>query len=404
METYLLKNGLVIDPSNNINKVLDVLLIDGKIAKVHENIEADAKVIDCSGLIVTPGLIDAHVHCFYSAGTPQAWAGDFSLQPDYYNFPSGVTTIVDAGSAGSFNFDHFRATCIERAKSKIFAFLNICDYGMSSRMAEQYPERNLLESFIKCAEKNKDIIKGIKVAHYWNHDFKDIEYAKKVKAELDLPIMVDFGVFNKDRPYDELLMKYLDKGDITTHCYRCAVPWLDENGNIYNYLYKAREKGIIFDLGHGSASFMLRNGVPAMRQGFLPDIFSTDLHAESVNTTAIGLTYVLSKMLAVLPDMSLFELFKRVTIEPAKAMNLDGVGTLSEGADADVAIFSIREGNFGYQDMSGGKITGNKKIECEMTFRNGEIVWDVNARNGIPYEELPPLYGLGEEDLIVPTC
>lgn len=402
----LLKNGHVIDPLNEIDGIADVAVSGGKVCAVAPGLDAaDAeKVLDLSGLYVTPGLVDAHFHCYWTSGMAKAWAGDYSIQPDYFNFPAGVTTLVDVGTAGSYNFDHFRATVIERSKARIFALLNIADYGMSSLYVEQFPERNDYDAFIKCAEKNSDIIKGIKIAHYWGKDWGDLEFAKRVQKVINKPIMVDFGVFRKERPYDQLVMEKLDSGDISTHCFRATVPVLDENGKVYDYLRRARERGVKFDLGHGCASFMMRNGVPAMRQGFLPDTFSTDLHALSVNGTAIDMANLLSKMLACC-DMPLIELFRRATVNPAEMLNLGNVGNLSVGTEADIAVWNMRTGSFGYQDMSGGRIEGSRKLECEMTFRAGEIVWDLNARAGTHWEQLPPLYGYDPEaeDLITPT-
>lgn len=402
---FVLKNGHVIDPKNGIDEIMDIEVLDKKIVKIEKNIDIiDAKkVYDLKGLYVTPGLIDSHVHCYFSAGVPNAWAGDYSLQPDYFSFRSGITTMVDTGTAGSYNFSHFRSTVIDRAKTRIFALLNIADYGMNSLYAEQFPEKNDYKAFIECAEKNADIIKGIKIAHYWGKDWADVDYAKKVQKVINKPIMVDFGVFKKERPYDQLLIEKLDKGDITTHCFRCAAPVLDKNGKVHDYLYRAREKGIVFDLGHGAASFMMRNGVPAMRQGFLPDIFSTDLHALNVNGTVMDMANLLSKMLACC-DMPLIELFRRVTCNPAELLDLGNIGNLSVGTEADIAVWSMRSGEFGFQDMSGGVVKGNRKLECEMTFRGGELMWDLNARDGIPFEEMPELYGFDPEveDLVVP--
>ena len=407
MENYdfVLKNGHLIDPKNEIDEIMDIAVLNKNIVKIDKNIDStrSKKVYDLRGLYVTPGLIDSHVHCYFSAGTAKAWAGDYSLQPDNFSFRSGVTTIIDTGSSGSYNFPHFRATVIDRAKTRIFAFLNIADYGMASLYVEQFPEKNDYKEFIDCAEKNKDIIKGIKIAHYWGKDWADLDFAKRVQKIINKPIMVDFGVFKKERPYDQLLIEKLDRGDITTHCFRCAVPVLDEDGQVHDYLYRARKRGIIFDLGHGCGSFMLRNAVPAMKQGFLPDTFSTDLHALSINSTVMDMSNLLSKMLACC-YMPLTELFRRVTSEPAKLFELGNIGNLSMGTEADIAVWSIRSGEFGFRDMSGGVIKGNRKLECEMTFRAGELMWDLNARNGIPFEEMPDLYGFDPEveDLVIP--
>lgn len=406
MYDYLIRNGHIIDPKNDIDEVLDLAISGKTIAKVGKNITSKnaRKVIDAKGLLVTPGLVDSHVHCYYSTGMSKAWAGNYGLQPDYFNFSSGVTTMVDVGSAGPYNFGDFKVNVIDNAKTRIFALLNICDYGMSSLQIEQFPEMNDFQAFLKCVDNYKDIIKGIKIAHYWGKNWADVEYAQKVQKEIDLPIMVDFGVFSNTRPYDELLIKRLRKGDITTHCFRAAVPVLDENGQVNNFMFKARKRGIFFDLGHGCASFMMRNGVPAMNQGFLPDTFSTDLHGLSINGTAIGMDNLLSKMLACC-EMPLIDLFRRATVNPCKMLNLGDLVNLNEGSEADIAIWNLRKGHFGFQDMSGGRVEGSKKLECDMTFRAGEIVWDLNGRVGVPYKELPPNYGLDEskEDLITPT-
>ena len=403
----LLKNGRVIDPLHETDAVLDVAIKDGKISAVAAGLNpAEAKATyDMTGLCVTPGLVDTHVHCYYTGGNAKSWAGEWSLQPDYFNFPGGVTTIVDAGSAGSLNFQHFRTTVLDRAKSRIYAFLNTADYGMASLEGEQFPEKNDIDAWVDCYEKNKDIIRGIKIAHYWGKDWGQVEGAKRVQARVPLPIMVDFGHFLKERPYDQLLMEKLDPGDITTHCFRAPVPVIDDNGKVYDYLFRAREKGIWFDLGHGTASFVLRSAVPAMRQGFIPDTFSSDSHVLDINSTVVTMAHLLSKLLACC-DMPLIELFRRVTSNPAKMLHLDvdGVGNLNVGNAADIAVWSIQEGDFCFRDNFGGGICGNRRLVCEMTFRAGEIVWDASSRTVRPFEELPQWYGIDAPDeRVIPT-
>jgi len=395
----LLKGGRVIDPYNEIDAMHDVAVKDGKIAAVAPDLKEEdaATVYDLAGLMVTPGLVDSHVHCYYTGGTPGSWAGDESLQPDIFSFPAGVTTVVEAGSAGSMNFSHFRATVIERSKTRIFAFLNAADYGMTGLQMEQFPDKDDTNAFARCERENRDIIKGIKIAHYWGKDWKQVESAKRAQQKTGLPIMVDFGIFYPERPYDKLVMEKLDPGDITTHCFRPPVPIVDENGRLYDYLRRAQERGIWFDLGHGCASFVLRSAVPAMRQGFLPDTFSSDLHSLSVNSTVINMPSLLSKML-VCCDMPMLELFRRVTSNPVKMLHLGAVGNLCVGTEADIAVWSMRKGTFRFRDASGGSIHGDKRIDCEMTFRAGEIVWDVNARSARPYEQLPKWYGIDLPD------
>ena len=273
--SLILKNGHCIDPLNNIDALMDIAIANGKIANVMPHIadEEAEKCIDISGLYISHRLIDAHTHCYHSSGLPKAWAGDYSIQPDYYSFRSGVTTMVDTGSAGSYNFGHFKSTVIDRVKTRILTYLNIADYGMTTLMVEQYPDENDIVSFISaCNCYSKEIV-GIKIAHYWNKDRKDVEYAQKVQKEVSLPIMVDFGVFKKERPYYKLVGEILSPGDISTHCFRAPVPVVDENKKVYPFLWEAKERGIKFDLGHGAGSFVYRNAIPAMEQGFFRILF-----------------------------------------------------------------------------------------------------------------------------------
>lgn len=402
MYDLILKNAHVLDPESGMDEVADVALKGGKIAAVAPDLQAQSgeKILDLTGLYLTPGLVDMHVHCYYTGHSPDAWAGELSLQPDYFSFRGGVTTMVDAGSAGSKNFDHFRTTVIERSKTKLFAFLNAADRGMMSLEGEQFPDKNDAQAFFACYERNKDVLCGIKIAHYWGKDWAQLEQAQKLQAHLDVPIMIDVGNFYRERPHDELLLKKLRPGDISTHCFRAPVPVVDEHGKLYSYLRRARERGIWFDLGHGCASFALRNAVPAMQQGFLPDSFSTDMHGENINTTVMSMPQLLSKLLACC-DMPLLELFRRVTIAPARKLGLPDTGRLCVGAEADLAVWSVREGAFGFRDAAGGKIVGKKKLECEMTFRQGEAVWDAESRLAQPYELLGAEYGVCAPDVIV---
>lgn len=395
---YLLQHAHLIDPANDIDGSRDIAIKDGRIAAVEKHIDERRakKCFALQGLVISPGLIDAHTHCYYSAGMPKAWAGEYSLQPDYHSFRSGVTTMVDAGSAGSYNFAHFKTSVIDKAKTRILAYLNIADYGMSSLMVEQFPQRNDKDAFVQCCEKYSAAIVGIKIAHYEKPDWHDVTYAQKMQTHVNLPIMVDFGVFKKERPYNVLIETMLKVGDISTHCFRAPVPVLDENGKVYPYLKDAKRRGIKFDLGHGAGSFVFRNAVPALEQGFIPDSISTDLHALCVNGAVFDLATTLSKIKAC-STLSWAELFALVSSSPAQYLRRTDVGNVTVGAEADIAVWAIRKGVFGFQDSAGGAVIGNEKLECEMTFRSGELVWDLNARSAQPYEALPPLYGIDTE-------
>ncbi|MEF9892544.1 MAG: amidohydrolase/deacetylase family metallohydrolase [Anaerorhabdus sp.] len=401
---YLLLNGHVIDPENGINEVMDIAVQDGKIARIDKCLENQAatSILDLSGLYVTPGLIDAHVHCYYNTGVQKSWTGDYSIQPDLINLSQGVTTMIDAGSSGSYNFDHFRSTVINRSKTKIYALLNITDLGMTSLRDEQYPLENDFQSFISCYQRNKDRIVGIKIAHYDGKDFNDIDYAKKIQEEIQIPIMVDFGVFKKERPYDELLLSKLRRGDITTHCFRGPVPILDTEGYVYDYLREAQKKGIIFDVGHGAGSFLFRNAIPAVQQNFLPDILSTDLHVLSYRYTS-GMSDLLSKFMSI--DNTKFYDYIRMTTEiPKKVFGLKNCGNISVKSEADIAVWNLRKGIFSYQDTGGGRLDSDICLECEMTFIQGEVCFDRNARTSKRYDKLDENYGYNpmKEQKIIP--
>jgi dihydroorotase len=250
----VLKNGHVIDPKNGIDAVRDIAISNGKVAAVAASIDASsaAKVIDASGLYVTPGFVDMHVHVFHTSNVPPAWAGDYSVDPDSFSFRSGVTTMVDAGSAGYRTFDQFRSTVIDRSKTRVFAMVNVAGYGMMTNTMEQNTADMLPERIADVVRRNKDIVVGVKTAHYEKGDWTSVDRAIEAGKLTGLPVMVDFGIFRPERPYWQLVTQRLRPGDISTHMYRATVPWIDENGKVYEYLKEARARGVKFDVGHGN--------------------------------------------------------------------------------------------------------------------------------------------------------
>ncbi len=400
----LLKDGRVIDPSQNLDAVRDVLIQDGCVTRVGPSIthSGDCCVVDVSDCIVTPGLVDLHAHLFHTAGNPDAWAGDFSIDPDAFSFRSGVTTMVDTGSAGWRNFDLFRTTVIDRVRTKVFALINIASYGMVTEMVEQWPADFSPEKCVAAASRHSDVVVGFKTAHYAHPDWLSVDSVLEAGSSAELPVMVDFGYFQKERPYWQLVCEKLRAGDISTHCYRGPVPVIDENGRVYDYLYYAREKGVLFDLGHGAGSFLFRNAVPAVAQGFPPDTISTDLHVLSMNRRMIDMPTTMSKFLAM--GMPVPEVIRRTTINPAAAIGRTEIGTLKTGVAADVAVWRIENGDFGYSDSQGGRLAGSERFCCEATLRAGKVVWDLNARFETDYERLPDDCGIraGREFLTRP--
>jgi dihydroorotase len=392
----ILRGGHVIDPLNKIDAPADLAFRDGLIVAVGPGLDAaGAKtIIDATGLYVTPGIVDIHTHLYATSGVPDAWAGDNSILPDGFSFRSGVTSMVDAGSSGWKNFEHFKATVIDRVKTRVYAYLNIGSFGMLTEMAVQEDSVFDAAKTAALAASHPGLIVGIKTAHYRHPDWLSVDRSIEAGDKAGLPVMVDFGVFRRERPYWELVGKKLRKGDISTHCFRGPVPVLDGSGRVYEYLWNARERGVLFDAGHGAGSFILRNAAPAVAQGFYPDSISTDLHALSMNRGMLDMPTTMSKFLTL--GIPLFDVVKHSTCVPAAMIGHPELGHLSPGAFADIAVWNLMEGRFGYADSGGGRIEGSRRLFCELTFKDGEAVWDWNSRTAVDYRGLGDSYGIRE--------
>jgi dihydroorotase len=382
----LLKGGHVIDPKNQRDGVMDVAITDGKIARVAQNIPADRawRVIPLQGLYVVPGLVDMHVHVYAGTGDPGVYAGDMSVYPDGHTLRCGVTTVVDAGTSGHGNFFDFKRRVIDRSRrTRILALLNIVRNGMQSLDSQQIPEDMDPKATAAVAKKHPHIVVGIKTAHYSGPEWVGVERAVEAGQLANLPVMVDFGVFRKERPFQQLVLEKLRPGDIYTHMYKNFVPFTDEQGKLLPYLAEARKRGVKFDVGHGGGGFSWKNAVPAVRQGFPPDSISTDLHTGSILSGMKDMNNVMSKFLAL--GVPLAEVIKMSTWNPAQEIKRPDLGHLSIGAGADVAVLGVRTGDFGFLDVRRVRLPGTKKLECELTLRDGRVVWDLNGRAGEEY-------------------
>src|SRR5690349_15898100 len=217
----LLKGGHVVDAKNRIRAIRDVAIADGRIAAVAARLNpADAfKVVDVSGLYVTPGLIDIHVHAFAGTGERGSYAGDNSVYPDGFTFRGGVTTVVDAGCAGWRNFDDFKQRIIDRSKTRVLAFLNIVGHGMRGGKFEQDLTDMDAAATAAMAARHKGLIVGVKTAHYSGPEWTPVERAVEAGTIAGIPVMVDFGTNRAERPLAELVTKKLRPGDIYTHVY-----------------------------------------------------------------------------------------------------------------------------------------------------------------------------------------
>lgn len=378
----LIRNGHVIDPKNRIDGIMDVAIQDNKIVEVARNINKEAKkVVDATGMYVTPGLIDLHGHHFFGTQPNAYLSNSFTaVPPDGFTFRAGVTTAVDAGGPGWRNFDLFKSNVIDHSRTRVFAFLNIVGAGMSGGANEQ----NLADMDPKLAamtaKANKEYIVGIKLAHYEGNEWGPTEKAVEAGKRAGIPVMVDFG--RSEEPYlslTTLTMEKLRPGDIFTHCYGgvSGREKVVENGKLQAWTLEAQKRGIIFDVGHGGGSFLFEQAIPAIKQGLKPNSISTDLHTGSMNGAMKDMLNVMSKLLNC--GLTLNEVITASTWNPAQIIHKEELGHLSVGALADVAVFSLQKGKFGYIDVSGTKITGDQKLTCELTVLDGRVVWDLNG-------------------------
>jgi dihydroorotase len=388
----VIKGGHVIDPKNNIDAIMDVAIENGKIALVAKDIDPKhaIQVVDAKDMYVTPGLVDIHTHDFYGTEPDHQYEdGNLGIAPDGFTFRNGVTTVVDAGSSGWRTFPIFKAQTIDQSKTRVLAFLNIVGEGMRGGYEQNENDMDPKMTALVC-KKYKDIIVGIKLAHYEGHDWAPADRAVEAGTLAGgIPAMIDFGGSNPPLPIEELFMKHLRPGDIFTHCFgqlgtREYIVDITTN-KVKPFVYDARKRGIIFDVGYGGISFAFSQAIPAAKESFFPNSISTDLHVSSMNDAMKDMLTCMNKFLAI--GMPLHDVIQASTSNPAKEIKHEELGNLSVGSCADVAILNMVKGKFGLFDYTGYKVETDKKLQCEMTIRAGAIVYDLN---GIANPIYPP--------------
>ena len=398
----LLQGGRVIDPANGLDAIADVAISDGRIAAVAPNIApaGAGAVHDVAGKIVAPGLIDLHAHVFPGM-TPE-----LGVEPDRDCLAKGSTTIVDAGSAGAVNIDGFRRFIVEPARARIIAFLNISRIGMPST-GISLPELAWLpladvRSAVDAIRDHRALVRGLKVrvSNYVVREAGMEPFRRALQAadEAEVPLMVHIG----DSPAPlGVVLDMLRAGDIVTHTYNSFAglvvldggrSWrrqpdrsfgtgttiLDDAGDVIPQARAARERGVIFDVGHGGGSFSFDVFERAMAQGFPPDVISSDLSLFSIDGPAYDLPTVLSRFLGL--GMTLAEVIDAATARPARVLGMAGeIGSVSPGAAADVAVLDLLEGEFTYTDGAGQTRAGDRKLAAHLTLRAGEPIWPGRA-------------------------
>ena len=366
----LIKGGTVIDPSQNLHAPLDVAVKDGKILQIASDIPADGSrsAISAKGKIVTPGLIDVHVHVFEGVGPT-------GVNADQYCLGRGVTTAVDAGSAGYFSIAGFRQYVIKPSATRVYAMIDIGARGTLMGLVGNYANLDWVNPQLtaRAAEANKPDVVAIKARLSKEitgaNDLEVLKRAVEAAKICNLPLMVHVG--DSYSPLPEIL-KQLRKGDVLTHCFtgRPHGP-LDANGKILPEMLDCRERGVLFDVGDGGPHLSLDVAEKCLQQNFLPDTIGTDLGGLSYNGPVYDLVTELSKFLLI--GMTVDQVIERVTLRPTRMFNFGvELGTLRPGSVADITILEVREGSFVFTDSTGKKRTGRQKLQSTAAIRAGK--------------------------------
>lgn len=362
----VLKGGRIIDPAQNLDKIADIAFADGRVAAIGHDIKPTdaAESRDVRGLSVAPGFIDLHTHVY--------WGGtSLGVDPTEAARQSGVTTLVDAGSAGPGNFRGFRRHVIEPSEPRVLAYLHISFAGIfafSKRiMVGESSDLRLMSpaDAVAIASEHRDIIVGIKVRVGRNASGSSgvapLDIALQVAEELGLPLMAHI---DEPPPSYEDVLDRLRPGDVLTHCFR---PFPNSpvtgQGAIKPAVIEARMRGVLFDVGHGMGSFAFKTARAMLAGGFMPDTISSDLHALNLEGPVFDQATTLSKFLNL--GVPLIDVIRATTANAAAAIRRPELGTLRPGSAGDATIFSVSEGRFPLIDSTGEQMIGSRKIEVE---------------------------------------
>lgn len=366
----LIRGGVIIDPASGLQSISDLAISSGRIAAIAHDLPATdaALVVDAHGQYVTPGLIDMHTHCYWGA---TYWG----IEADPVAARTGVTTWVDAGSAGAYSFPGFRRYAVEANRARLFAFLHISAIGL---IARTYESSNLdycdIDVATTVVDANRDVIIGIKVRMDRDSTrgtgLEPLRRARQLAERTQLPLMVHIAIAP---PLLNEIVALLRPGDILTHCCTGQTNRLiDEQGHVHSYIHQAREQGVILDLGHGTGSFRYTSLEAMQAENILPDVLSSDIHQQSVLGPMYDLPITLSKFLN--SGMSLPDVIARATIRPAAAIGRPELGTLRVGAPADVAIFHLEAGDFTFYDSVMEPRRGTQRLVNTATYIAGQLV------------------------------
>jgi dihydroorotase len=369
----LLTGGTVIDPSSSVNQKLDLGITGDRIAAIRSNIPpVNAKrVLNVAGCVITPGLIDFHVHSYWGVNP-------YGFNADPICLATGVTTTMDAGSSGPVNFLGFRKLVYEQSRARMLAFVAMAQHGVLNDPGELENLRFAdSEGAAQVVAENPDVAIGIKVRMHkkavGENSREALRLAVKAGEACRAPVMVHVG----DTAISmEEIVDSLRTGDIVTHCYTPQQPSIiDKNGRLLDAVRKAQARGVIFDVGHAGGHFDFDLVRRAMGDGLLPDIISSDLHGrlKQPGFGIIGdLPTVMTKFLVL--GLSLERIIAACTISPARAIGWqDRLGSLKVGSEADIAVLEVVSESVNLHDSVGGKMTAQQRIAPRWTIRGGEV-------------------------------
>jgi len=366
----LLRGGMLVDPHQGIGDIRDIGVRDGRIAVVAEAVSEEATTtLDVGGKVVTPGLIDLHVHVWWGVA-------HLGIEADPHCVRRGATTVYDAGSAGADTFPGFKKYVIDVSATRIKAFLHIASQGqLNNEIGELTDLRYAdVDKAAAMCERYKEDIVGVKIRMTRNlvgdNGREGLKRARAVCEATGLPLMLHPNASPLNLAD---MLGQMQDGDIMTHCFHSSdTGVLDEAGKVRPEAVAASERGVLFDVGHGAGSFSFQVAETAMRQGLRPGTISSDLHHYNLHGPVYDLATTLSKFMHL--GWSLEEAVERATAAPARAMGMLGeIGTLAVGACADVAVFDVEEGAFDFFDASGEKRIGERRLVPVVTVRAGEI-------------------------------
>jgi dihydroorotase len=371
----LIRGGRVIDPSQGLSAETSIAVRQGKVARIAPDIaESEARqVLDARKMVVTPGLVDVHVHV-YDGVAP------LGIPADPNCIAKGATTVVDAGSAGAHTFPGFRQYVVRVVETRVYALLNISVVGQST-LSNSNPFGELLDLryanpklAIRTIEQNRDVILGVKIRLTKNiageSDLRALGLAREAADAVGLPLMVHIGGTFSPLPK---ILAMLKKGDLVTHSFRGGDGGiLDDRDRVLPEVRRAVENGIMLDVGHGAGSFAFRTADKAFAQNVLPATISSDVHQGNVNGPVYDLATTLSKFLHL--GMSLEEVIRRATANPASALAFPaGTGSLRVGTSADVAVFELREAPWEMVDSMREKRPGQWRLKPVATIKAGRL-------------------------------